>query len=133
MDLPDRYVHRALIPPSRRELEREVFRETAYRAAHALLDVDPPPSAVFANFDLVAAAVLTVARERGIRVPDDLAVVGFDDSDFAAFLGLTTVRQHLFKSGRIAFQLLREQLKSSTWRAAESVSLPLDVVPRSTA
>jgi LacI family transcriptional regulator len=58
LDLPDRYVQRAPIPLSTREAEGEVFREAAHRACQALLDIDPPPSAIFANFDLVAAVVL---------------------------------------------------------------------------
>jgi LacI family transcriptional regulator len=62
-----------------------------------------------------------------------LAIVGFDDCDFAAFLGLTTVRQHLAESGRAAFQLLRERLAGEGPSVAKTVTLPLTLVPRSTA
>jgi LacI family transcriptional regulator len=133
LDLPDRYVQRALIPPSSREMEGGVFREAVHRAAHALLDIAPPPTAIFANFDLVAAAALTVARERGLRVPEELAVIGFDDCYFAAFLGLTTVQQHLFESGRVAFELLRDLVGTGGSSLAKTVTLPLCVVPRNTA
>jgi len=133
LDLPDRYILRVPIPPSGRELEREVLREAAHRAAHALLDIDPPPSAIFANFDLVAAVVLAVARERGLRVPQDLAIIGFDDSDFAAFIGLTTVRQHLSESGRVAFQLLRDRVSTNGSAIVKTVTLPLLLVSRDSA
>ncbi|MBV9282141.1 MAG: substrate-binding domain-containing protein, partial [Chloroflexi bacterium] len=133
LELPDRYVQLAPILPSHREREGAVLREAAHRATHTLLELDPPPSAIFANFDLVAAVVLTVARERGLRVPQDLAVVGFDDAAFASFLGLTTVRQHLFESGRVAFQLLRDRLDSGGSSIVKTVGLPLSLISRTTA
>lgn len=132
-DLPDRYVRRAPIPLSSRETERDVFREAAHLAAHSLLDIEPRISAIFANFDLLAAVALTSARERALRVPEDVAVVGFDDSDFAAFLGLTTVRQHLFESGRVAFQLLRDSIGADGSNVAKTVTLPLELVRRTSA
>src|SRR5918999_1226535 len=50
------------------------------------------------------------ARERGLDVPGDLAVIGFDDLDFVGYLGLTTLRQPLFESGRLAMRLLRGRI-----------------------
>lgn len=133
LDLPDAYVMRAPIRTTSRDLENAVLREATHTAAHALLDIDPPPSAIFANFDLLAAVVLGVARERGLRVPEDVAVIGFDDCDFAPFLGLTTVRQHLFESGRVAFQLVRDRLDSSGASIPKTVTLPLSLISRGTA
>lgn len=103
------------------------------QSAHALLDLNPPPAAIFAFYDEVAAEVLLAARERGLRVPDDLAVIGFDDRDFAVYLGLTTVRQHLAESGERAFQLLRDRIAGTSSDLSETVVLPLTVVPRHTA
>ena len=103
------------------------------QGAHTLLDLDPPPTAIFAIYDEVVAEVLMVARERGLRVPDDIAVIGFDDRDFAVYLGLTTVRQYLAESGERAFQLLRDRIAGTTSDLSETIVLPLKVVSRYTA
>lgn len=55
--------------------------EGSIAAAGALLDVVPRPTAVFAHNDLMAIAVIQVARQRGLRVPEDLSVIGVDDAD----------------------------------------------------
>jgi DNA-binding LacI/PurR family transcriptional regulator len=123
LELPDQYVGMA------RDLNANAMRQ----GAHALLELDPSPTAVFAFYDEVAAEVLMAARERGLRVPDDVAVIGFDDRDFAVYLGLTTVRQHLAESGERAFQLLRDRIAGTASDLSETVVLPLTVVSRYTA
>lgn len=107
--------------------------EDARRAAHDFLDLDEPPTAVFAHDDVLAVGVLDAARERGLAVPDDVAVVGFDDLDFAGYLGLTTVRQPLFESGRLAMRLLQQSISDSPGAVTQTVELPLEVVARRTA
>ena len=64
----------------------------ATQAADDLLDAEERPTAIFAHDDLFASGVLRAARSRGIRVPEELAVVGFDDSELAEHLELTSVR-----------------------------------------
>jgi LacI family transcriptional regulator len=78
------------------------------RAAFALLDLPTPPTAIFAMNDNMAVGVLQAARERGMRVPEELSVVGFDDSERAGIVtpALTTVRQPLEEMGRMAVSLL---------------------------
>jgi LacI family transcriptional regulator len=76
--------------------------------------------------------VLKAARERGRRVPEDLAVVGFDDVEFADYIGLTTVRQPLEESGRVAVDLLLARLSDPS-RPVQRVRLPLSLVRRDTA
>jgi DNA-binding LacI/PurR family transcriptional regulator len=68
--------------------------ESGYAAAHDLLVRDEPPTAIFATNDLMALGVVAAARERGILVPRDLSVAGFDDIVLARFAAppLTTVR-----------------------------------------
>jgi DNA-binding LacI/PurR family transcriptional regulator len=82
--------------------------DEARRAAVLLLDRDDPPTAVLCYSDLLAEAVVDVARERGIRVPEDLSVVGFDDSPRARRMrpALTTVRQDSGEKGRLAVRTL---------------------------
>lgn len=106
---------------------------THRQSAGELLDLDAPPSAIFASSDTGAADILSIVSARGLRVPEDVAIVGFDDSDFAAYLGLTTVRQHLEESGRAAVQLLRERLAGNGADIAKRVTLPLNLVCRTSA
>jgi LacI family transcriptional regulator, galactose operon repressor len=72
----------------------------------ALLDLPQPPTAVFAGNDETAAGVIEAARARGLRVPEDLSVVGFDDTYVARLASppLTTVRQPLREMGGVALR-----------------------------
>jgi LacI family transcriptional regulator len=106
--------------------------EPARVMAGELLDGPEPPTAIFAPSDTQAMGVLKAARERGVRVPQELAVVGFDDVEVADYIGLTTVRQPLEESGRIAVDLLLARLAEQT-RAAQRVTLPLELIRRETA
>lgn len=80
--------------------------------AHALLDLSAPPTAVFAANDLSGIEMIRVAVERGLRVPEDLSVVGFDDVPEAASHTpqLTTVRQPLARMGAEAVRVLLAML-----------------------
>ncbi len=106
--------------------------DSARLSAHALFDLPHPPTAIFAASDTQAMGVLKAARERSVRVPADLAVIGFDDIDVADYIGLTTIRQHLEESGRVAVDLLLSRLADPS-RAAQEVWLPLSLVQRETA
>jgi DNA-binding LacI/PurR family transcriptional regulator len=114
-------------PPETRLVEHSF--EAARAGAHDLLSASRPPTAIFAHDDLLAGGVLRAARERGIAVPTDLAVVGFDDSDIAEPLGLTSVHQPLEESGEIAAQILLDQLKDPG-RSSRHTTLSLTVVER---
>jgi DNA-binding LacI/PurR family transcriptional regulator len=79
-----------------------------HRAAHHLLALPDAPTAIFALDDDMAIGVLRAARERGVQVPRDLSVVGFDDVEPALIASptLTTVRQPLQEMGRVGAALL---------------------------
>jgi LacI family transcriptional regulator len=79
-----------------------------------MLDLPEPPTAIFAFNDNAAISVLHAARARGLRVPEDLSVVGFDDAEQAAIVtpALTTVRQPLEELGRMAVSLLLRVLEN---------------------
>jgi DNA-binding LacI/PurR family transcriptional regulator len=100
-------------------------------AAVELLDALEAPDAIFAHDDFLASAVLNVAGKRGLKVPEDLAVIGFDDSDIAEHLGLTSVRQPLEESGELAFETLRAQLANPS-RSLQHIMLKLSLVERET-
>jgi DNA-binding LacI/PurR family transcriptional regulator len=101
------------------------------QAARRLLSLPEPPTAVFAAADVQAMAVLKVARDMGLKIPQDLAVIGFDDLDMADFVGLTTIQQCLDDSGRIAAELLLGQLADPD-RPVQHIHLPLTIVERET-
>lgn len=117
--------------PDNRVVEVPHGIDAARQATHALLDVADPPTAVFAYDDVLAGGVLKAARERGLRVPEQLAVIGFDDGDIAEHLGLTTIRQPLEESGEIAAQTLVARL-SGPRRSLQHVSLKITLVERET-
>lgn len=106
--------------------------EQARASTHELLELDPPPTAIFAVSDVQALGVLRAARERGIRVPEQLSVIGFDDIETAGFVGLTTVRQPLRESGRLAAVRLLAALDGGLPRRPERLELELEVVARET-
>lgn len=78
--------------------------ETGVAAANRLLDLSPRPTAIFASNDEMAAGVVHAARGRGMDVPRDLSVIGFDDTPIAAHMWppLTTVRWPIVSMGRAA-------------------------------
>ena len=82
-------------------------REEGYAAAQALLARTPRPTAIFASSDLQAIGVYQAAREVGLRIPEDLSVVGFDDLPVAAWINppLTTVHQPLTEMAATATEI----------------------------
>jgi DNA-binding LacI/PurR family transcriptional regulator len=89
------------------------------------------PEAIFAHQDVLAAGLLMECRQQGIRVPEDVAIVGFDDNELAQALAITTVRQPLEESGQLGFRQLREAI-SGSHGAARHVILGVELVVRST-
>lgn len=101
------------------------------RAMEQLLDRRPDLDAVFACSDLMAAGALAVLAERGRRVPEDVAVVGYDDSDTAsqwASPPLTTVRQDIEEMGRLMARLLLHRLQYEFGGRPSDVPPPASIV-----
>ncbi len=146
----------------RLDLESARLRELGYRDAlgHAGIDVDPallrdgdyeegpsaragdqllglpdPPTAILAANDVSALAVMTVAQQRGLRVPDDLSVVGFDNIPEGALAEppLTTVHQPLQEMGERAVELLVQLLAGSIPEQRHETLPTRLIVRRSTA
>jgi DNA-binding LacI/PurR family transcriptional regulator len=111
--------------------------EFGYEAARQnmlhLLASPQGPTAVFAMTDIQALGCIAAIRESGLRVPEDVSVIGYDDLDLAYHTGLTTVRQHLELSGQLGLEYLL-RLISADARASLPVPRlpPLEVVPRQT-
>ncbi|WLW56811.1 LacI family DNA-binding transcriptional regulator [Streptomyces sp. YU58] len=109
----------------------EFTYETGLLGATALLDLSEPPTAIFAGNDEIAIGVIETARTRGLRVPEDLSVVGFDDTSLAQMASppLTTVRQPLREMGGAA---LRTALRLANGEKVEShhIELATELVVR---
>lgn len=119
LDVPDEYVR--LVPHS---------TDQAYLAAGRLLELPNPPTAIFAASDSQAIGVLAAAHERGLDVPGNLSVMGFDDIPAAAGIGLTTIRQPLEQSGSHGAKLALEALEHRS--LGIELELPLELVSRRT-
>ena len=110
----------------------EPTAEFGYRAAAELLDLPRRPTALACFNDKTAVGALAAAAERGLRVPADLSVTGFDDIDLAQATSpmLTTVRQPLAEMGRMAVSLLIRLLDGHQLEALH-VELATDLIIRS--
>jgi len=91
----------------------DFLEDGGYRCMRRLLSIKPPLEAVFIASDLMAIGALKAIKEVGKRVPDDIAIVGFDDISLAAHLDppLTTVRQPMAEMGALACRLLLQLIE----------------------
>jgi DNA-binding LacI/PurR family transcriptional regulator len=96
-----------------------------------LLTSPDPPTAIFAASDTQALGIMAAARELGLRIPEDLSVIGYDDIEAADYVGLTTVRQQLFESGRQGAELLLKEIEERS-AVPPVVTLDPSVVIRAT-
>jgi LacI family transcriptional regulator len=124
-----------LLPDPRLTLAGNWQIESGRAAAGRLLELDQPPTAIFAFNDEMAIGTLRAAHERGLRVPENLSVVGFDDVDRAELVTpkLTTVRQPLAEMGRMAVSLLLRLLDDQRLEALRVELATRLVVQASTA
>ncbi len=99
--------------------------ETGRLAGGKLLDRADRPTAIVCTSDVMALGVIQAAKERGVAVPQQLSVAGFDDTPDAGRAGLTTVRQPHQEKGAAALRLLLGDSQQA------SVLLPTEFLPRS--
>ena len=122
--------------PIRKDLMREGdFRQESGRLlAGQLLDLKRPPTALFALNNLMTIGALGAIHQRSLKVPDDIAIVGFDDLPFAEALNppLTVVRQPAYEVGRQAMELLLKRIMEATRSTVTMRLLPQLIVRRST-
>ncbi len=101
------------------------------RAGRTLLERQDRPTAIFAASDEMAIGVLRAAREAGLRVPEELSVIGIDDHEMASYFDLTTVAQPVHEQGRVAAAQVLGALEHPDWEP-EQVILPTHLVVRET-
>jgi len=109
----------------------DFYRESGEAAMHALLALPEPPTAVFVAADMMAVGAIEAVRSAGLRVPEDVALVGFDDMQLAPFIDppLTTIRQDRTGLGLAAGQALIEQIEHPD-RALAALTLPVELIVR---
>jgi LacI family transcriptional regulator len=105
-----------VLPEAQLVAESDFQVEGGFAAAARLLELPDRPTAIFAFNDPLAIGAMRAARARGLRVPEDVSIVGFDDTNEAQFVtpALTTVRQPLAEMGRMAVSLLVRLLEDQT-------------------
>ena len=99
------------------------------RAHNYFADLDRPPDAVFAASDIIALAVMAVVREKGLSIPADISIIGYNDIPFATHLtpALTTIRQNTQQAGALLVEKMMQVLEGIKPR---SVKLPTELVVR---
>lgn len=101
------------------EYDENLLVQTEYslsggsKSIKTLLELPEPPTAVFCSNDYIALGAMKGAREMGLRLPEDLSIVGFDDMQTASYMvpALTTVRQPAYEMGRRAGELLLQLIE----------------------
>ena len=117
-------------------LEGSLKHEGGYAAARVLFNLPEPPTAIFAANDLMAFGVMDAAAGMGIRIPEDVSLIGFDDIKISSFsrIHLTTVRQARYEMGQIAAEMIIDKIcsKGGGVPHPRQVILPCELVVRST-
>lgn len=111
----------------------EAFNEVGgYRAGIALLEQNERPTAVFAANDLMAIGVMQALRERKIAIPDEVAVIGFDDISAARLVSpaLSTVTQFQDRMGERAAEILLRRLDGDRMAAGTAEEMPFQLIER---
>lgn len=106
-------------------------RHEARRLAIELLKQPDRPTAIFAASDTQALGVLEAAQDLDMRVPEELSVVGYDDIEISEYIGLTTVRQLLYESGKRGVELLLDVLENPATKPICEV-MPTELIERKT-
>ena len=109
--------------------------ESGMASTEALLDLDIRPTAIVACNDLMAMGCLVAAEARGLRVPADIAIVGFDDIPEASRLSpkLTTIAQHSAEMGERLAQVLFERIEAKYTGPGRAIEVPCELVVRESA
>jgi len=126
--LVDAYEAAGLDPAMIRDVDGGYTVEGGATAFDELAVMDPKPTAVFCASDEMALGLLAAARNAGVRVPEELSIIGFDDHDVSAPLGLSTIRQSPQTAGASAVELLSDAIGGDA--ATLHIEMSLELVVR---
>ncbi|MGB7537339.1 MAG: LacI family DNA-binding transcriptional regulator [Anaerolineales bacterium] len=106
--------------------------ESGYAMAHRTLSGSPRPTALFAGNNFIAIGALKALRDMNLRVPDDIAIVGFDDLPTAIMVDpiLTVARQPAYEMGKRAAELLIARLAGEAEKGYQEIILPTEIIVR---
>ena len=102
-----------------------------YEAAEHLLSLHNPPTAFFCASDIMALGAMEKIRKRGMTIPDDIAVMGYDDLEFAQYTGLSTMRQPLDILGEMGAKILLGAISENRYRK-QNIRMEPELIVRST-
>lgn len=130
----DRLAQSGFLLPEENHFRVSYSRQEAINVVASIFSrpKDERPTAIFAAMDTTAVGLLDGLRLHGLRAPDDLAIVGFDDLDIAKVNNLTTIRQPLYESGQKGIEYLLKILTSHDTLPAQRILLPLTLIERGT-
>jgi LacI family transcriptional regulator len=125
----------AMDPDALRVEPTDLMMEDGYRVMRRLIDSAVPVDGVFAYSDILAVGAMRAMLEEGMRIPQDVALVGYDDIEFAPMLEvpLTTVHQPRYRIGKQAANLLIDRLEGSRPEGPVNIVLKPELVLRSSA
>ena len=112
--------------------EGDFSQETGFAIGRRIAQSKPRPDAVFAANDLTAIGCLAALGEAGLRVPEDLALAGFDDIPIARYVApaLTTIRVHIAALGAAALEMLAKGLEAPGSQVTLTTAMPVELVVR---
>ncbi len=111
-------------------IDKNSIMKSAYKAAGEFFEMKDRPTAIFGINDDIAAGVILAAKDRGLDVPEDIAVVGFDDLQISSMVSLTTVAQPKFEMGATAAKILINRIESPPVKDFKKVILKPELVIR---
>lgn len=113
-------------------LEGDFLKESGYRGGMQFLKMDQPPSAIFATNDYMALGLYQAVIEKGLKVPEDIAIIGFNDIEFTAMKGveLTTIAQKKYEMGTIAVRALVERIEGKKTGSTMEIFLEPELIIR---
>jgi LacI family transcriptional regulator, galactose operon repressor len=108
-------------------------RELAYHATQKFLSMKAPPSAIFAGNDFMALGAREAVLDANLKVPEDMALIGFDDIAFSSLRGIeiTTVRQKKYDMGALAVEILADRIEKGSPQKVKQIRLEPEIIIRS--
>ncbi len=113
-------------------VEGRFQRQIAYEAAIKLIAMEAPPTAYFAQDDYMAIGIREALFEKGLRIPEDVALMGFDDTEIASFAGidLTTISQNKYEMGAMGAKILIEKIEKNSTGVVSQLILESGLIIR---